>query len=388
MRVLHVITGLAEGGAEHQLRLLLRRLPHDCEVVTLSHPGTVAAAIRADGITVHELTMTSNHDLSAVRKLRRLIRSGRYDVVHTHLYRACLYGRVAARLAGVPHVVATEHSLGDTVIEGRRVTLGVRALYLATEKLGRTTIAVSETVAARLRGWGVAAERITVIPNGLDAGEFRFDEALRAAARERLGIAADTVVVGGVGRLTPGKRFDRLIRAVHEVPGATLLLVGDGAARAALERLAGQHGITERVIFAGAVGHTRELLCAMDVFASPSPQETFGLAVLEALANGLPVLYAACPPLDELPAAERADAAPGARRLSRDPESLARALRAEVASVRERGRTRLAVPSVVARYDIALLADSVSGLYERLAATRPRSAHFGMQIVESKGTRG
>ena len=66
MRVLHVITGLAAGGAEHQLRLLLRRLPHDCEVVTLSNPGVVAAAIRADGTTVHELTMSSNHDLTAV----------------------------------------------------------------------------------------------------------------------------------------------------------------------------------------------------------------------------------------------------------------------------------------------------------------------------------
>src|SRR4051794_31888659 len=150
MRVLHVITGLAAGGAEHQLRLLLRRLPHDCEVATLSNPGAVATAIRADGTVVHDLAMTGNRDLSAVGRLRALMRAGEYDLVHTHLYRACVYGRIAARLAGVPHVVATEHSLGDGVIEGRRTSAGVRALYVATERLGESTVAVSEAVAGRL----------------------------------------------------------------------------------------------------------------------------------------------------------------------------------------------------------------------------------------------
>ena len=98
----HIITTLAEGGAEHQLRLLLRRLPHDCEVVTLSRPGAVAAALRAEGTTVHEVITTRDRDLSAVIRLRRLIRLGHFDVVHTHLYRACVQGLFAARLAGKP----------------------------------------------------------------------------------------------------------------------------------------------------------------------------------------------------------------------------------------------------------------------------------------------
>jgi glycosyltransferase involved in cell wall biosynthesis len=387
MRVLHVITGLAAGGAEHQLRLLLRRLPYDCEVVTLSNPGTVAAAIRADGTTVHELTMTSNRDVSAVGRLRRLIRLGRFDLVHTHLYRACVHGRVAARLAGVP-VIATEHSLGDGVIEGRRTSAGVRALYVATERLGRTTIAVSQSVAQRLRAWGVPDARITVIPNGIDAAELRFDPALRRSARARLGIAPDAPVVGGVGRLEPGKRFDTLIWAVREIPGVTLLIVGDGSARAALEQEAARCGVADRVVFTGAVGHAREMLCAMDVFASPSMHETFGLAVLEALACGLPAVYAACPPLEESagPAGER-PGAPGAHRLSRDPESLPRALRAELASLAERGGARLPVPAAVDDHDVTRLAASVGRLYERIAGPpHPRPAYFH-QPVESKGTR-
>ena len=382
MRVLHVITGLAAGGAEHQLRLLLRRLPHDCEVVTLSNPGAIATAIRADGTTVHELTMRSNHDLAALGQLRRLMRAGRYDLVHTHLYRACVFGRVAARLAGIPRVVATEHSLGDGIIEGRKASTGVRALYLASEQLGQATIAVSEAVAGRLRAWGVPAARIRVIPNGIDATEFRYDPALRAAARARLGIAAGALVIGGVGRLAREKRFDRLIQALAEIPGVTLLLVGDGAARAELEQEARRRGVADRVVFAGAVGHTRELLCAMDVFASPSDQETFGLAVLEAMACGLPVIYAACPPLEEA----TVPVGRGAHRLSGFREALPRSLRAELASLSERDGARLPVPPVVAHYDIARLAGSVGQLYRHVAGTARRH-HPALRPVESKGTR-
>ncbi|MEU7907688.1 glycosyltransferase [Actinoplanes sp. NPDC049118] len=361
MRVLHIISTLAEGGAEHQLRLLVRRLPYDCEVVTLSRPGAVAAALRADGTTVHEVITTRDRDLSAVIKLRRLIRLGHFDVVHTHLYRACVQGLFAARLAGVRHVVATEYHLGG---DG-----GARALYLIGERLGRLTIAASEPIAGRLRALGVPDERITVIPKAIDPAEFRYDPALRAAARARLGIGPGVRVIGGVGRLEPGKRFDRLIRAVGEVPEAILLLVGDGSARPALERLAVIEGVADRVTFAGAVGHAREMLCAMDVFASPSDEDTFGLVVLEALASGLPALYAVCPPLEELAAAR--SAVGGAERLSpHDPESLPRKLRTELLCFEERRGARLPARSAGERYDAAELAASVGQLYERMAGGR------------------
>lgn len=143
MKALHIITGLGVGGAEQQLRLLLRHLPLDCDVVTLTNPGTVAAGLAADGVRVLDLGMAGNRDLGALPRLVRVIRSGGYQLVHTHLYRACLYGRIAARLAGVRAVVATEHSLGDSQMEGRPLNAGVRALYLAGERLGRTTVAVS-----------------------------------------------------------------------------------------------------------------------------------------------------------------------------------------------------------------------------------------------------
>src|SRR4051812_14668488 len=132
MKVLHVITGLDVGGAEVQLSMLLRHMAEgaaDAEVVTLTNAGAVADAIRADGFQVTDLGMRGNRDLRALPRLVRLIRAGGFDLVHTHLYRACVYGRVAARLAGVRAVVATEHSLGDTQMEGRRLTAGGGAPY-------------------------------------------------------------------------------------------------------------------------------------------------------------------------------------------------------------------------------------------------------------------
>jgi glycosyltransferase involved in cell wall biosynthesis len=135
------------------------------------------------------------------------------------------------------------------------------------------------------------------------------------------------------------------------------------------------------------VSHTREALCAMDLFASPSEQETFGLAVLEALACGLPVVYAVCPPLDELAASGNAGDPPRARRLSRDWEALARTLRAELAARSERGDARLPVPGVVNHYDITRLAGAVGHLYERVASRPHRRPAFPLPLVESKGTR-
>lgn len=96
MKVLHVITGLGVGGAELQLRSILQHTRHESEVLALYNPGDVAGMITGDGVRVRDLGMTSNTQLGAVLRMRALIREGGYDVVHTHLYRACVYGKLAA----------------------------------------------------------------------------------------------------------------------------------------------------------------------------------------------------------------------------------------------------------------------------------------------------
>lgn len=389
-RVLHIITGLGIGGAEQQLRLLLGHLPVHSEVVTLTNPGPVAEGLIADGVRVHHLGMAGNRDLAALPRLVRLIRAGGYDLVHTHLYRACVYGRLAARLAGVRAVVATEHSLGDSQIEGRRLGAGVRALYLATERLGRTTVAVSPTVAARLRRWGVPAPRIEVVPNGIDLARFRFDPVRRRRARHRLGLPEDAYVVGGIGRLAPAKHFGTAVRAIALLPADhRLLLVGGGPEEETLRRTAREAGVADRVLFTGerpggprAPGDPGDpgdlddpdgadgpdlpsLTSAMDVLVSPSPEEAFGLAVVEALAAGLPVLYASCPAVEDLPP----HAAPAARRIRGGPEDFARAL----AGLRAAGPVPRTAPDAARHYCVTRSVAQLMDVYAA-AMTAPATA--------------
>lgn len=365
MKALHIITGLGVGGAEQQLRLLLRHLPVDCDVVTLTNPGAVAEGLLADGVRVVHLGMTGNRDLGALPRLVRIIRRGRYDLVHTHLYRACLYGRLAARLAGVRAIVATEHSLGDSQMEGRRLTPGVRALYLAGERLGSTTVAVSPTVADRLKHWGVPAPRIEIVPNGVDLDRFRFDPVQRLRTRQRLGLPEGAYVVGGIGRLAAGKRFDVLVRALSGLPGDYwLLLVGGGPEESVLRRTAHEAGVADRVLFTGERPYVPDgtpgpdlpsLTAAMDLLASPSPEEAFGLAVVEALACGLPVLYASCPAIEDLPPRT----APGALRVTGGPEAFTRAL----AAARARGPHPRTAPDAAHHYSISRSAARLMGVY-------------------------
>ncbi|MFC9931786.1 glycosyltransferase [Streptomyces sp. NPDC127190] len=380
MRALHIITGLGVGGAEQQLRLLLRHLPVECEVVALTNPGPVADGLRADGVRVVHLGMAGNRDLAALPRLARIIRRGRYDLVHTHLYRACLYGRIAARLAGVRAVVATEHSLGDSQMEGRPLTAGVRALYLLGERLGRSTVAVSPTVAGRLARWGVPGPRIAVVPNGIDLARFAFDPAARLRTRELLGVPADAFVIGGIGRLAPGKRFDVLVQALARLPAdCRLLLVGGGPEEGALRRAARAAGVADRVLFTGERPYLPDgspgpdlpaLTAAMDVLASPSPEEAFGLAVVEALAAGLPVRYTSCPALQDLPPA----AAPDTLRVPCDPGAYADAL----AGVRARGPGPRTAPEAARHYCITRSAARLLDVYAAaLSRTAPevRTAH-------------
>jgi glycosyltransferase involved in cell wall biosynthesis len=361
-KVLHVITGLASGGAERQLATLLQHLPEECEVACLTEGGRVGERIRADGFLVHDLRMPSNRDMASLMHLVKLVRDGGFDLVHTHLYRAHLYGRLAARMAGVRAIVATEHSLGRELIEGKpKDRLGVRAMYRASERMGRVTIAVSQAVADYLRAWRI--ERIEVIENGIDIPEFRFDPNARTLVRKILGIDSGSFVIGGVGRLDPDKHFEVLIEAAGRIDGAIALIVGAGPDRARLQRLAHEM-MPGRVHFTGDVGggmlEIKDLLSAMDVFASPSPSETFGLAPLEAVACGLPAVYSDSPALDGL-----SGLGDRAARVPSRPDAFVAALR-EAADLTPVDRS--APPGALERYAVAEQAAHVSELYRSVLA--------------------
>jgi glycosyltransferase involved in cell wall biosynthesis len=203
-----------------------------------------------------------------------------------------------------------------------------------------------------------------VIPNGLDVDALVFDAAARRRVRSSFGVPDGTYVVGGVGRLETGKRFDALIAALAPLlgPSRRLLLVGDGRERQRLRQLADAAGVADRVIFAGERADIGALLSAMDLFVSPSDDETFGIAVLEALAAALPVLYVQCPALDNLPAT-------AACQISGTVDDLRQAVREHLhAGLQLRG----GAATELARYAISACSSAVDALYDRLAAEESR----------------
>jgi glycosyltransferase involved in cell wall biosynthesis len=376
VKVLHLITGLGVGGAELQLRSILQRTRHDSDVVTLYNPGPVADMIRADGGRVRDIGMKRNTEISALWRLRRLIREGDYDVVHAHLYRSQIYGRIAAWLARTPVIVSTEHSIGETHLERRRMTRGVRFLYLTTERLSHGTVAVSGTVRDRLVAWGVRPGRITVIPNGVDLSRVAFDPAARRRARAEFGIDADDYVIGVLGRFDVQKQFDLVIEAAAPLLGnrVKLLLVGDGEERGHLEEVAHTCGASDRVIFTGERHDVAAMLSALDLFVASSAQEAFGLSVLEALANGAPVLYTTCPALHGLDVDQ-------ARQVPGTLSGLREALATEVLTGL---RDRRSAPAVEQEYGIEAVTARIDDLYERLAARASR----GRLAMSGEAARG
>jgi glycosyltransferase involved in cell wall biosynthesis len=133
-----------------------------------------------------------------------------------------------------------------------------------------------------------------VINNGIDSKAYAFDPASRAAVRKSYGIDSETVVVGNVGRLAYEKNQSLLLhvfKVFHSThPESVLLLVGDGPERENLKRLAVELDLENYVIFAGTTNDVPAYLSAMDVFVFPSIFEGFGMAPLEAIAAGLPVV--------------------------------------------------------------------------------------------------
>ncbi len=301
MRVVHVITGLATGGAERMLQQRIARTRHNAQVVVLSVEGEIGAQLRAAGVPVHHVGMRSNRDLPAVFALARLLRRLKADVVHVHLYRSLVYGRLAARIAGLP-VIATEHSAQEHSTEGREATRTVRSLYRLTERLGTVTVAVSSTTRSILiRFWGIPAERIVVVPNGIDTDRLRITEDARSRSRQALGLPENARLVVGAGRLVEGKRFDVLIDAVDRLgPQAHVLIAGEGPERAALQQRAVSAGVADRVHLVGVVDDILDVLAPADLFASASVVETYGIAIMEAYVAGLPVVYTQCPAVHDL----------------------------------------------------------------------------------------
>ncbi len=221
------------------------------------------------------------------------LRQTHFDLVHVHLFPAQLWTIFGARLVRweVP-LVTTEHSTWNRRrrLPLRRVDRWMYSAYTRVACIGSTT-------ELALRDWlGPMPLRTTIIQNGIDLTAF-------AAATERQSALADPNPVCRilcVASLTERKDHATLLRAISQLPGAELHLVGSGPLRGALERLTANLRITDRVHFLGERLDIAELLAGADIYVQPSRWEGFGIAALEAMATGLPVVASNVPGLREV----------------------------------------------------------------------------------------
>jgi glycosyltransferase involved in cell wall biosynthesis len=228
-------------------------------------------------------------DVRAVRALRQLLAAQRFDVVHGHSSKAGALARIACAGSGVP-ALYTPHAF---VTLDPQLGAAARLLYGTTERilswLGECVVCVSEEERHQALALGIAGRRLAVIPNGLAP----LPAADRPAARRALGLDAQAVCVGFVGRLTPQKAVARLVAAFAQAcpPGSPgrLVIVGDGPDRAALERQATELGVRDRVVLAGEADGPA-LMAGFDLFVLPSRYEAFPYVLLEAAARALPII--------------------------------------------------------------------------------------------------
>jgi glycosyltransferase involved in cell wall biosynthesis len=224
-----------------------------------------------------------------VFKLTRLLKNEGPDIVHTHGYFASVIGRLAARKARIPRIVAHVHS---TYWDYKKRHLRIeRKLSRFTHKI----ICCSKAVENFVKDFEkIKGDKTTVIYNGVDEDKFFLHKDSRSIQAE-LGIDARSPVVGTVSALTPHKGHEHLIQAASRVldtfPSTRFLIVGDGLLRTGLEAQAKSLNIHSSVIFTGERKDIPEILSLMDVFVLPSfSREGLGLAIIEAMAVERPVV--------------------------------------------------------------------------------------------------
>lgn len=289
LKVCIVLPKLRIGGAEMHVLSLLKQIDRSRFAVSLLCLGPGDPRMEDEAKRSVESFETVRFRWrrlpAALSAMTRFLRAGRFDVVHCHLPPADLVGRLAARLAGVPVIITTEHGK----------FLWKPWYYLAVERMlaGITDVRIcvsGDIMEIRRRREGTPARKLVHIPNAVDTARFGSPARDRAAVRAEFGWDPAAPLVVAVGRLEPEKNYELLLRAVDRlrtsVPGVRCLVVGDGTRRAALAELVDSLGIAAHVRLAGARADIADLLGAADVFALSSLKEGLPVSLLEAMAAG------------------------------------------------------------------------------------------------------
>lgn len=299
MHIIHIITGLADGGAE---AVLYRLVTSDTSgarhtVVSLGYDGKYGPMLQSSGVAVHTLKMPRGRvTIGGLMRLYRLLYRERPDVVQTWMYHANLVGGVMARFAGIPRVFwGIRHT---NILKGTTGASTRTVDWLCAHLSGFLPdgiVACAESARQVHMANGYWPGNFSVIPNGYDLTAFQPDLASRQAIRRELGIEEDIALVGLVGRWNRQKDHTNLINAFAHLhvfhPECRLLLAGTGcdAANAGLTELISNLGLIGCVHLLGSRTDVPALMNALDLHVLPSSSgEAFPNVVAEAMACGTP----------------------------------------------------------------------------------------------------
>jgi len=305
-----LIPTLDRSGAEKQLVTLACGLSPDqfqVEVIALTRGGPLESDLAEHGIPLTIIGKRHRLDLATLGRLKRHLAQARPDLLHTWLFAANAYGRLARAASPRTRVIVSERCV-DSWKRGWQLWLD-RRLIPRTDQF----LANSQSVAEFYGSVGIPADQIEVIANAIDARNTPLAAWLsdapetvdrRKTLREELGLPPESVLMTCVGRLATQKRLEDLIWAIellgHHTPAAHLLVVGDGPLRNDLETFAVQTGCQDRVHFAGHRDDVADIWAASDMAWLASDFEGQSNSLMEAMAAGLPVIASNIPANAEL----------------------------------------------------------------------------------------
>lgn len=292
----YVVNSLNPGGTE---RLVVEMScafadEYDVQVLCLDDEGTWAGELRSRGIAVHALGRKPGIDLGLPAKLGHHFRQHRARIVHAHQCTAWFYSALSRLLNPSPRLLFEEHGRFYPEVESPARALVNRVLI---RKLTHRFVAVSSDIRDRLQRYeGLDARQIEVVYNGV-APATRLGASERDSLRRELGFEAGDFVVGTVGRFDPIKNLPMLVASL-EAAGAQVetlrgLLVGDGPAFAEMNALVQRGPMRDRIHLPGYRSDARKLAQCLDLFVLSSFSEGTSMALLEAMAAGVPVAVTA-----------------------------------------------------------------------------------------------
>jgi len=292
LRLLQITHDLDLGGLQQVVYNLCRtidRSSFDVAVLCLRGKGRFAPDVESLGIPVYQLEQTPRGaDYFAFKKVARLLRMLRIDVVHTHNTQPFVDGTIGALMAGVRTIVHTDHA--RSFPDKRRYMV---AEWLMSQFAYRVVGCSTHTSQQLMTYEKISPRKICTIMNGIDGS--RFDISIdKSALRRELGIERKGPIIGLAVRLCEQKGITYLLHAMpailHRHPDTTLLIAGDGELAARLQAEARVLGLADHAVFCGARKDIPRILKLLDLFVLPSRWEGMPMVILEAMAAGCPVV--------------------------------------------------------------------------------------------------